>query len=185
MRHFAWSVFARAGCSPRHSPCCCSSRFSVDGDRRVRAQSARSSRRRRRCSPQRQFDLCRHRGRRETHHRAGNPPCPLAAGRECRCGDSPSPHSPRRGKRRRSRTDDPGWHRYEVRASVHNLLDVRAVVYGLRDHDGGSDSLVCAPVRRARRALSPTGLGPISTMRAPRRPGHCSAGATIRRPLPP
>lgn len=32
----------------------------------------------------------------------------------------------------------------EVRASVHNLLDVRAVVRGLRDHDGAGDSLVLA-----------------------------------------
>jgi FtsP/CotA-like multicopper oxidase with cupredoxin domain len=32
-----------------------------------------------------------------------------------------------------------------VRATVRNLLDVRAVVHGLRDHDGTSDSLVLAP----------------------------------------
>ena len=33
----------------------------------------------------------------------------------------------------------------EVRASVHNLLGVRAVVRGLRDHDGVADSVVLAP----------------------------------------
>ncbi|MFI5245356.1 MAG: multicopper oxidase domain-containing protein [Gemmatimonadales bacterium] len=33
----------------------------------------------------------------------------------------------------------------EIRATVRNLLDVRAVVHGLRDHDGTSDSLVLAP----------------------------------------
>jgi len=33
----------------------------------------------------------------------------------------------------------------EVRMSVRNLLDVRAVVRGLRDHDGAADSLVLAP----------------------------------------
>lgn len=33
----------------------------------------------------------------------------------------------------------------EIRASVHNLLDARAVVHGLRDHDGIADSLVLAP----------------------------------------
>jgi len=33
----------------------------------------------------------------------------------------------------------------EIRASLHNRLDVRAVVRGLRDHDGTTDSLVLAP----------------------------------------
>jgi FtsP/CotA-like multicopper oxidase with cupredoxin domain len=33
----------------------------------------------------------------------------------------------------------------EIRASLHNLLDVRAVVRGLRDHEGTTDSLVLAP----------------------------------------
>ena len=33
----------------------------------------------------------------------------------------------------------------EMHVSVHNLLDVRAVVRGLRDHDGIADSLVLAP----------------------------------------
>ena len=36
----------------------------------------------------------------------------------------------------------------EMNVSVHNLLDVRAVVHGLRDHDGTSDSLVLAPGER-------------------------------------
>jgi FtsP/CotA-like multicopper oxidase with cupredoxin domain len=33
----------------------------------------------------------------------------------------------------------------ELRVSLRNLLDVRAVVRGLRDHDGTVDSLVLAP----------------------------------------
>jgi manganese oxidase len=33
----------------------------------------------------------------------------------------------------------------EIRVSLHNRLDVRAVVRGLRDHDGTADSLVLAP----------------------------------------
>ncbi len=33
----------------------------------------------------------------------------------------------------------------EIRASLRNRLDVRAVVRGLRDHDGSADSLVLAP----------------------------------------
>ena len=33
----------------------------------------------------------------------------------------------------------------EVRASLHNRLEMRAVVRGLRDHDGVADSLVLAP----------------------------------------
>ncbi len=33
----------------------------------------------------------------------------------------------------------------EMHVSVHNLLNVRAVVRGLRDHDGTADSLVLAP----------------------------------------
>ena len=33
----------------------------------------------------------------------------------------------------------------EIRASLHNRLEVRAVIRGLRDHDGTTDSLVLAP----------------------------------------
>jgi FtsP/CotA-like multicopper oxidase with cupredoxin domain len=33
----------------------------------------------------------------------------------------------------------------ELRVSLRNLLDVRAVVHGLRDHDGTADSLILAP----------------------------------------